>query len=216
MSGRRASNCPNCGAPVTFQYSSAVQTVCTFCKSILVRTDVDLTRVGQASDMPPDASPIQILTEGKYQGRAFTVLGRIKYQYELGTWNEWHIVFSDGFSAWLSDAQLEYAISWPVELKTGLPREADLRPGQTLVLDNEGYTLTVVTKASYVSVEGELPFEYWDKSISTFADFRTPDSRFATVDYSEQPALVFSGFAVPFEALELKNLREFEGWKVGE
>ena len=46
-------NCPNCGAKIVFQWSSSVQTVCTYCKSILVRTDVDLKKVGQVADLPP-------------------------------------------------------------------------------------------------------------------------------------------------------------------
>ena len=40
-------NCPNCGAKIIFRWSSSVQTVCEYCKSILVRTDVDLKKVGQ-------------------------------------------------------------------------------------------------------------------------------------------------------------------------
>ena len=65
-----AANCPNCGAPVTFRWSSAVQTTCEFCHSILVRTDVDLKKVGEVADLPPDASPIQIGTEGAYQNKS--------------------------------------------------------------------------------------------------------------------------------------------------
>ena len=34
--------CPSCGAPVKFRWSSAVQTVCPYCRSILVRHDVNL------------------------------------------------------------------------------------------------------------------------------------------------------------------------------
>ena len=59
-----AANCPNCGAPVKFLWSSAVQTTCEFCHSILVRTDVDLKKVGEVADLPPDASPLQIGSEG--------------------------------------------------------------------------------------------------------------------------------------------------------
>ena len=33
----RVANCPNCGAPIKFLWSSAVQTTCEFCHSILVR-----------------------------------------------------------------------------------------------------------------------------------------------------------------------------------
>src|ERR1700687_6158351 len=90
--------CPSCGAPVVFRWSSAVQTTCEFCHSILVRTDVDLQRVGEVADLPPDSSPIQIGTEGTYQNKTFVVVGRIMYEYEQGGWNESNIVFSEGSS----------------------------------------------------------------------------------------------------------------------
>ena len=67
------SNCPNCGAKIVFKWSSSVQTVCEYCKSILVRTDVDLTKVGQVADLAADSSPIQINTEGIYRNQAFVV-----------------------------------------------------------------------------------------------------------------------------------------------
>jgi hypothetical protein len=61
-------------------------------------------------------------------------------------------------------------------------------------------------------VEGELPFEYWDKSDVWFADLRTADGRFATIDYSDAEPLLFLGQPVEFDDLRLKGLREFEGW----
>ena len=123
------SNCPNCGAKIVFQWSSSVQTVCTYCKSILVRADVDLKKVGQVADLPPDSSPIQLNTEGIYHNKAFVVGGRILYEYEQGGWNEWHIVMNDGASAWLSDAQDEYAISFPVPGQK-LPAGPQVQVGQ--------------------------------------------------------------------------------------
>ena len=45
-----------------------------------------------------------------------------------------------------------------------------------------------------------------------FADLRTSSGEFATIDYSENPPLLFLGRAVEFDELHLKNLREFEGW----
>ena len=126
-----AANCPNCGAPVKFLWSSAVQTTCEFCHSILVRTDVDLKKVGEVADLPPDASPIQIGTEGAYQNKSFVVVGRIIYEYELGGWNEWHIVYNDGSSGWLADAQLEYDLSWAIPPSTPLPASDQIRQGNS-------------------------------------------------------------------------------------
>ena len=95
--------CPNCGAPIEFQWSSAVQTVCAHCRSVLVRHDVDLRKVGEVADLPFDSSPIQIGTTGRFEGDAFTVTGRIVYEYGEGTWNEWHLAFADNTSGWLSE-----------------------------------------------------------------------------------------------------------------
>jgi hypothetical protein len=205
-------NCPQCGALVQFRFSCAVQTVCEFCKSILVRHDVDLNLVGKVADLPPDVSPLQMGTEGVYNNKAFSLAGRILYQYEQGGWNEWHIVFQDGTSGWLSDAQATYAISFHIDPKVNLPAAGELIPGQRFQFDGRPLQVTILTKAHYAGVEGELPFEYWDKTDVWFADLRSHDGSFATIDYSEDPPLVFLGRQVEFDQLRLKNLRELEGW----
>ena len=204
-------NCPNCGAKIVFQWSSSVQTVCTYCKSILVRTDVDLKRVGQVADLPPDSSPIQLNTEGIYANKAFRAIGRILYEYEQGGWNEWHILMNDGTSAWLSDAQDEYAVSFPARIQN-LPPADGIQVGQQFTWNKQPYTVSVITQANYRGVEGELPFEFWDKTVVTFADLRTPSRKFATLDYSDDKPALYLGEFVEFEDLHLKNLRTFEGW----
>lgn len=205
-------NCPNCGAPIRFRWSSAVQTVCEFCRSILVRRDINLERVGVVADLPPDASPIQISTEGVWRNRPFVVLGRIFYEYEQGGWNEWHLVFNDGTSGWLSDAQDNYAVSFLTPM-TGLPGAPQVARGQQYRFNGVLYEVTSITRAHYRGVQGELPFEYWDKSDVIFADLSTLDARFATLDYSDPEPLLFLGEAVAFEDLKLRNLRQFEGWQ---
>lgn len=206
------SNCPNCGAPVQFRWSSAVQTTCEFCHSILVRTDVDLKKVGEVADLPPDSSPLQIGSEGQYQNKSFVVVGRIIYEYGQGGWNEWHVVYNDGSSGWLSDAQLEYDVSWVTTPPSALPDRDSLQRGQPFVWNNTRYEVTSLTIARYKGVQGELPFEYWNKADCVFADLRTAMGEFATIDYTESPPLLFLGRAVEFDDLHLKNVRLFEGW----
>lgn len=207
-----AGSCPNCGAPLEFRFSSSVQTVCEYCKSIVVRKDVDLEKVGAVADLPANASPIQMGTEGVYRNRAFSVAGRIIYEYEQGNWNEWHLVFNDGASGWLSDAQLEYDVSFLAKDGVPLPASTKLNAGDTVSFDKVEYHVTSITRARYRGVEGELPFQYWDKTAVPFIDLRTADARFGTLDYSEEPPLLFLGEPVSFDDLKLKNLREFEGW----
>jgi ribosomal protein L37AE/L43A len=208
---RPVASCPSCGAPVQFRWSSAVQTVCGYCQSVLVRTGMDLRDVGRKSSPPPSVTPVQLGTRGVFDGRGFEVVGRIVYGYERGHWNEWHLAFDDGGSCWLSDALAEYAVTFAEtgESAAQIPAASALRPGQPLRIAQREYVVGSVTSARYAGTEGELPFEYWDKTTLPFADLKGPEGdRFATLDYSEQPPLVFAGRYVDFEELKLSNLRE--------
>src|SRR5690242_17072855 len=205
-----AANCPNCGALVRFRWSGAMQTTCEYCRSILVRRDVNLEKVGEVGDLPREASPIQIGTEGTYRNKAFQVVGRILYEYEEGGWNEWHIVFNDGVSGWLSDAQLEYAVSFQSAAPEPLPPARELARARRFLWNGIWYEVTSITRAHYRGVAGELPFEYWDKKDVLLADLRTPVARFGTIDYSEAAPLLFLGEAVEFDDLKLGNLRPLE------
>jgi hypothetical protein len=208
--------CPNCGATITFRWSSAVQTVCPYCKAVLVRRDLDLEKVGMVSDLPPTASPIQLGTEGTFDGDAFVVVGRIVYQYERGGWNEWHLRTMRNVSAWLSDAQGDLAISTPATNPGVLPAADALKVGQSYAIDDTIFRVASLTRARYAGVEGELPFTTWDRSESLFADLDTAGNgeqlRFATIDYSDDTPVAYVGTYVELEQLAARNLRRFEGW----
>jgi hypothetical protein len=178
---------------------------------VVVRTDVDLKRVGVVADLPLDASPIQLLTEGHYGDKHFVVAGRILYAYEQGTWNEWHIVFDSGIDGWLSDAQLEFAVSFPVAMAK-LPAAEQATLGRSFTWNGMRFTVVSRTRAHYAGVEGELPFEYWDKADVTFIDLRSDRLDFATLDYSDAAPVLYIGKAVGFDELQLENVRTFEGW----
>jgi predicted RNA-binding Zn-ribbon protein involved in translation (DUF1610 family) len=202
-------NCPSCGAEIRFQWAGAVQTVCGHCSSVLVRRGVDLEAVGRVSEPPPVTSRIRIGTHGAYGGTPFRVVGRMAYEYERGFWSEWHLAFADGRSGWLSDAQDEYAVSF-LAPPAPLPPPGSLPPGERLALDGTWYTVSVLTRARYAGVEGELPLEYWDHAEVPFIDLTGPGGDFATLDYSEDPPLLFQGRYVDFGELGLRDLREPE------
>ncbi len=209
---QRAAACPSCGAPLRFAWSSAVQTACPYCHSILVRHDVDIEKVGEVADLPPDASPIQIGTEGQFDSKSFVVVGRIRYVWAQGNWNEWHIAFSDGTNGWLADAQLTYAVSFLVPgMAPNISPDA-LQAGQVFDFQNGKYVLTTITRASYAGFEGELPFTTAGHEQMIFADLRTTEAQFATLDFSDAQPVLYVGRELPYDDLKLKNVRLFEGW----
>jgi Domain of unknown function (DUF4178) len=206
-----AANCPNCGAAVQFRWSSSVQTVCAYCQSILVRTDLDLQKVGTVADLPRDGSPIQIGTEGRYRHLSFVTIGRIIYEYDQGTWNEWHLAMSDGKNGWLSDAQFEYAVTFAAP-RHQMPAAGAATVNARYEWDGVQYTVTTITDARYRGIQGELPFQTWDKEKARFVDLRSAAANCATLDYSDADPVLYLGEIVDGDALQLKNLRSFEGW----
>lgn len=203
--------CPNCGATIRFGWSHAVQTSCPFCQSVLVRGDVDLKRVGVTGDFPATSSPLQIGTTGAFQGRQFTVVGRVVYAYDRGSWNSWHVRL-DGASAWISDARGEYAFLVEQPAGATVPTLDQLHLGGNFVWDRRIYKLMSVTRVRYRAVEGDLPFATWDRHEATLADLDANDGHIAMVDYHTDPAAVYLGEWTTFDDLHLEQLRELSGW----
>ncbi len=210
-----ATTCPNCGAAIHFAWSQAVQTTCPYCKSVLIRDQMDLKRVGTVGDPPPTSSPIRLGTTGAFHDRRFTVVGRVVYAYDRGSWNEWHVRFDDAgeadTSAWLSDARGEYAF----EVATKEPQTPPLdhlHVGTNFAWDHRIYKLMSVTTARYAAVEGELPFTTWDRHEATLAQLDANDGHIATLDYRVQPPSLLLGEWATFDGLALDRLREIDGW----
>ena len=206
---RPAANCPSCGAPVEFRWADAVQTVCPYCSSVLVRSDVALERVGKVSVPPRADSRIQLGTTGRFRGSSFTVVGRIAYTWERGVWNEWHVIGGEGRSAWLAEADGELSMT-VLAAPARLPPPERVRVGDVVQGNGGPLQVTEVVRARYAGTEGELPFTYWDKDEILFADLRSEDGRVGTIDYSEAPPLLFAGEPVAWDALALDGLREIE------
>ncbi len=87
-----------------------------------------------------------------------------------------------------------------------------MQHGNALKTNNIDFTVATITRASYKGMEGELPFPFYGKTNMVFADLRTTGPGFGTIDYSENPPLLFLGEWVEYDDLQLKNVRQFEGW----
>ena len=205
----KTANCPSCGAPVTFKSSASAYTVCEYCRGTLLRDGEDLKNLGRMADLLDDPTLIRIGTEGRYQDTPFSVIGRIQLQYESGLWNEWHLLFSDATTAWLSEAGGEYMLTRLEPLKNSVPAFEVLEPDMQFIVNDKAFVVTNLESARCIAGEGELPFKVESGYDVNAADLRN-DEIFATIDYSETPPLFFVGQPVSFDALTLSQLKEPE------
>jgi hypothetical protein len=224
--------CPSCGAEVAFKSNVSVYAVCPYCESMLVRTDLDVQAIGKMAALPDDMSPLQIGTEGRFEGEHFGIIGRLKVGWRDGMWNEWHILTDSGRRGWIAEAQGSFAVSFDVEGglpdsarqaiaerlapgtgEGGVPSASQLEPGFELVLDGDTWLRAVDVKdATCLGSEGELPFPAPKGRRTLAIDFVGREGQFATVEIEGETYRAFKGTYVEFDAFRFANLRPLEGW----
>lgn len=182
-------NCPSCGGPVDFSIGTSVVVVCDYCRSVVARTDVAVEDLGKVAALVDTGSPLRRDLPGKYRGTGFRIVGRTQMRHEMGgVWNEWYAAFDDGRWGWLAEAMGKYFITFSAGAGN-LPRFDQIAVGGRLgelVVQETG-------TATLVSGEGEIPWRVEPGSTYPYADLSGPESRFATIDYSEDTPLFFTG-----------------------
>jgi ribosomal protein L37AE/L43A len=204
--GYRAA-CPNCGAPVEFRSAASAFAVCSFCRSTIVRDGAALRRIGQSAELFDDHTPLQLGAAGRFQGEAFTLVGRLQYGYAEGTWNEWHALFDNGRSGWLSEDNGRYVFAFDAPLDAAAPAADGLRPGQSLVVAGQSWSVASITTAKLIAAQGELPSTPNLERGFAVADLRSTRGEVGTLDYTEPAAPKWSvGRSIGLSELAMTGL----------
>ena len=212
-------NCPNCGAAVTFRSAALPSRICDYCQTILVRAGDGVEAVGKAASLPFDVSPIQIGTRGTFDNEGFEVIGRVRWGWTDGSWNEWLLLFDGGTHAWLGEAMGQYMMlrERPLgdissEAVSLVAAGEDVPIGVTAEIDGETLTAADARPATCIAAEGELPFTAPAGWSIYSVDFRSPSGRCASLQKEEAGSSFYDGRYVTLAELAPRNLRDLEGW----
>lgn len=207
-----STSCPACGAQVQFQSNLSIFAVCSYCQSALVRRDFDLENLGKMSIPLNDVSPLQLGTEGTYEGEHFTLIGRVKKNWEDGYWNEWHAWFDSGNSGWLAEAQGFYSICFEIPYKEDYLKIKNLSPGHLFPISETDFYVADIKKNRIEFGEGELPYIGQVGAESISIDLNADPNLFACIEQSEMKTVFYRGYYLPFPSFKFQRLRELEGW----
>ena len=168
-----------------------------------------LRRIGVSAELFDDHSPLQLGVSGTRQGLAFTLVGRLQYGYEGGTWNEWHALFDNGRSAWLSEDNGAYVVSFDAPLPPDAPPLDGLQPGMRVLADGRAWDVASVQRAHLIAAQGELPSPPRLEGDFTVVDLRNGAGEVATLDGSDPARVAWSvGRSVLLAELALQGLKE--------
>jgi len=200
--------CPGCGAPVEFRSAQSTHAVCGFCRSTVVRSGDTLARVGRMAELFEDHSPLQLMAGGRWQDKGFTLVGRLQYRGESGTWTEWNALFDDGSFGTLGEDNGACVFSLPAATQRAIPQASQFRVGATTAIDGKPFSVASNQQVALISAQGELP--KLPPLGQTFAvvELRGPSGEVLSIDYGTEPPALARGRAVSLDELQLTGLRE--------
>lgn len=209
-------NCPNCGGPVVFRSAALPAVVCSYCNSMLARSDAGVAVVGVSAPLPFDVSPIQLGVRGRFESRGFDVIGRIRWAWTDGSWNEWMLLFDDGTTGWLGDAMGQFMLLRERPDFTSSDRKVqsgNVFPGHEVYIDEASWTVTDARDVICIAAEGELPFQPRPGYKLHSVDMKRGDGECASLQRDEAGVDFYRGRYVTLAELQPTGLREFEGWE---
>ena len=177
-----------------------------------MRDGQTLSRIGKMAELFDDFSPLQLQASGVFQGRSFTIVGRLQYKYDKGTWTDWHAVFGDGSAAFLSEDNGAYVFTLPTSLQRDIPQAENFRVGATTAINAKPFSVASNEQVSLLSAQGELPRLPALGTPFAMVELRSAEGEVLSIDYG--PALVALppalsiGRAVLLDELKLTGLRD--------
>ncbi len=211
--------CPSCGANVVVRSAALPYISCSYCQTLIRRDGPTLESIGKTAVLPFDVSPIQLGTSGTWRGHPFTIVGRIRWGWDDGAWNEW---FAEGPAGprWLAEFMGDYMITAEREDVVDADTMAKfaaghaVRRGAILYIGNVPYAATDFKNATCIGGEGDLPFPAVVGRKMVNIDFRSPNGQVLSLQRDEEGASAWVGDAVELNQLSPRNLRQLEGWTI--
>ena len=201
--------CPNCGAPVDFLSPASASAVCGFCRSTLVRDGESLRKIGTSAEIFDDFTPLTIGASGSYQGTSFMLVGRLQFGTDDGPWNEWHALFDNGRSGWLSEDNGRYVFAFDAPAPADAPRPERLQAGARVSVDGRPWSVGSVVQAKLLAAQGELVQPPPANRAIVIADLRNTADEVGTLEAIADASIAWSiGKSVRLADLKMAGLRE--------
>ncbi|MGI9511052.1 MAG: DUF4178 domain-containing protein [Geminicoccaceae bacterium] len=156
MSTPRTFACPNCGAELEARLRTTKLVACNYCDSNVLLEDDAVRLAGKQGVMADYPSLIQMHGNYRYRDWKFMAVGRARFDYGQGFWDEWWVTSGDGEGRWLSVDEGDFALEETVDIEK-TPSPFELTPGSRIEIGDESLLVTEQGRALCVGVQGELP-----------------------------------------------------------
>ncbi|MEQ8674114.1 MAG: DUF4178 domain-containing protein [Aggregatilineales bacterium] len=154
-------SCTSCGAPLQIENQFVRSVTCNFCGSVYQITgDQGLDSVGKTTSLANYPSRLHIGMRGKIKDMGFTILGRVRYTYEQGFWDEWQITWDDNSPpSWLEEDEGYWTLYRREKVRAAIPDYDSVKVGSTMQVNKHNVFVTEKRRGKLMGSEGQ--FAMW-------------------------------------------------------
>jgi hypothetical protein len=198
-------NCPSCGAGHDITNPGIVTIVCEYCDNAIYWDAEKVQSAGKQSILPEGFSRLYRGATGFLKGRRFFTMGRVRYSFGSGFWDEWFLEFDDGSVGWLTEENHELALESRSKAPQ-LPPMEQLSPGVRLTVKDIPFVIEEVGQAECLGMEGDLPIAVESGETYAFADGSSPDGRYCLgLEFDGDPPVVYIGQWLMYTDIKLDD-----------
>jgi DNA-directed RNA polymerase subunit RPC12/RpoP len=204
-------SCPTCGAAVSYDQRLAVLSVCEYCQTAIIYDEKVALIAGKMSVLAKPAGPLFVGAMGSLKKLNFTVIGRVRYGYANGFWDEWYLSHDDGSTSWLTEDEKRFMHEHPRELEIDASSITQFQPGSVFNLGDSQYSVRESDTAICEGGEGQLPFKIISDEHIQFLDLVREDGATATIEVEPGGTVkFFAGESLEFKDIQVFNASGYE------
>jgi len=150
-------NCSSCGAPVEIKNRFSKVFVCGYCSTHLKVSESGLDVAGKYPKLAEFPSVFKVGSRGTILGKPFSALGRMRYKYQGGHYDEWFIEL-DGENAWFTEDEGTFTLYTDLYEGVDIPDITAVKAGQNIMVGDKKVMVKEKGHAVVDGGEGELYF----------------------------------------------------------
>ena len=197
-------HCPTCGAPLPIRNRFVRIATCEFCENVCVIIDGNLKATGRTATLTSMPTMFRLDARGELGGRAFTVLGRLRYDHGDGYWDEWFLSFQDGTCGWLQEDEGNFTYFDRIDITEQAPTYESLRVGDEFYAGEAPVMVTEKGTAVIAGGEGQLGFLILPGDNVRYID-GSDGMQKASIEYGNDEVEICMGQAVPRQDLTVEK-----------
>jgi hypothetical protein len=162
---------------------------CPSCSSSIFLSDEGVKLIGKASSLSPEPSLIKLHDPIIIENKNYLPLGKIRYAYGRGFWEEWFLKGENNQEFWLSIDEGDFVLEKQTELSLPFQSPHVVRVGRRY----GNYLATEVGKGECVGFEGELPFPINIGKIHKYMHLSKGGGNLVTIEFTDGVDKIFQG-----------------------